>query len=162
MDVAALVISILALAVAVASAAYARRQAQSAKYAVQVEEQRRYQERVPTFAATIEDVSDDGDSYRLRLMLTTLEELEGVEVTLPRGCSFEFTQHMSGVKSQKVAVSTTIRVLPRSNDHAWRVEMVSESRGTEWLIVRAVSSRDSARWTVRVPVEPPFGGITIA
>ncbi|WP_459985499.1 hypothetical protein [Nocardioides sp. AN3] len=158
MDVAALVISILALGAAIASAVYSRRQAGSAERTARVEEQRRRDERAPTFEATIEDVNGDGYFYRLRLVLTSNEELERVEVRLPRGCSFAFTEHVLGVKAPDVADSTTVSVLPRARDLAWRVQIVSEHhRGDEWLEVRAISSRDGQTWTVPVLVQPPYG-----
>jgi hypothetical protein len=134
--------SIVALGCAIVSAVLSGAQAHSARSAVNLAEKRQHKERTPTFAAKVEDVNGDGLFLRLRVMLTSDEELQAFEVRLPRACSFAFVEHLLGVDASDLAHSPTLSVVPHALNTAWPIEpTMAVRRDIEWVSIRAKGLR---------------------
>ena len=96
MAVAALVISILALAVASVSALFSKRQTSVAERREAVDAGRRHDERTPSFTGDIESVND-GEWYRLWLRLTSTEELAHLQIDITESNGVTFATGQDGV-----------------------------------------------------------------
>jgi hypothetical protein len=172
--VAALVISILAVLLAAVSVFFAkvqadatRKQADAAKEQadaatrmVRHDAERRREERTPSFAGEIEQVS--GGWYRLWLRLTSsMEELSAVRVEILDENGVAFTEDQMGVGPAEPSPVLRARVadadgrtrLAPGDRHAWQVRLPSPR--PPQVSLRVTATAGETTWTVPVSVDVP-------
>ncbi len=160
MDLAALVLSVLALLAAGASAFYTKRQAEAVARTVTLDAERRYEERTPTFDAWIDPVYGGG-WHRLWLRLTSREGLSAVQLAVTEREGFEFTTGQYGVElgAQPPVLRATKRGkagaegMAPDERTAWEVQF-SQSRPPE-IRLKITAVQEEFTWNVTVPVKTP-------
>lgn len=103
-DVAALVLSVVAVVLAGASAWYTRSQAEWTKRGAlessrltSIETARHHEERRPKLAASVEDVNEDMGFLRLEVVLASPEPIDSVTARIRPSQGVRFTPGVSGV-----------------------------------------------------------------
>ncbi|QCB95037.1 hypothetical protein [Cellulomonas shaoxiangyii] len=170
MDVAALIISAVALLVAALSTLYTRRQARAADETAAIERARRYDERTPELDIEIEPLSRDRlrRHQRLVVRLASSEALTGVDVEIHDAPGLSLSPDQDGViagapgpivKGSRRARPGEVLVSP-GQAVTWQTEVTSAGSGRPGrarLVVSAV--RGDEVWVihreVRVPPLPP-------
>ncbi len=153
MAVAALVISILALAVASVSALFSKRQTSVAERREAVDAGRRHDERTPSFTGDIESVND-GEWYRLWLRLTSTEELAHLQIDITESNGVTFATGQDGVIANGPSLhAESVGGLVSDQAIAWRVQLPENRPQSIRLRVHAYTTDDN--WPVPVLVEIP-------
>jgi hypothetical protein len=154
MAVAALIISILALAVALASTAYTRKQASEAERIRIIEDARRHEERQPVLRGWIESVNGGG-WHRLWLQLESSEPLSRLKAEITADVGVLFTPSQTGVDHRGYSNNAAWdRPLDTGACACWRVELAEDR--AERLQLRVTCSRGEDLWTVLVVVDVPY------
>lgn len=132
MDVAALVLSIVAVVLAGASAWYTRSQAKWTKRGAlessrltSIEAARRHDERRPTLEASVEDVNGDMGFLRLQVVLASSEPIDSVTVRIRPSQGVRFTPGVSGVPAigdGLTARSYSGQITKWARSTAWSIE----------------------------------------
>ncbi|WP_439377492.1 hypothetical protein [Amycolatopsis lexingtonensis] len=162
MDIAAFVISVLAMIASGGSALYARRQAkagevqaEAASAQARIEGERRHRELTPELVAEVEN---RGGWYRLRLDIGKSQPLTRIEAHILEGVGVQFRQGIDGVPPQHDVPVQDAYYLPEFNSPGkaelvegeaafWVLELEDERGDNLRLQCKCVSSSGEI-WTV--------------
>ncbi|WP_182113839.1 MULTISPECIES: hypothetical protein [unclassified Actinotalea] len=161
MTIAALVISLLALAVAVAAAWYTRRQAKAASGTLALEEARRHDEVVPRISGEVERLKHAAPYARLCLRLETSPALTELRVRLlDAPVDVQFSSGQLGIDTSSrsphheafAPVHNGVALKPFDRA-TWQLELndVSQQR----LQIQADAAVGDEWWSVLVTVDVP-------
>lgn len=164
MDVAALVLSVVAVVLAGASAWYARSQAEWTKRGAlessrltSIEATRHHDERQPKLEASVEDVNGDMGFLRLAIVLVSPERIDSVTVRIRPSQGVRFTPGVLGVPAVGdglVARSYSGQVTKWARSAAWRIESVPAQPMSDELTIDVTAHVGEEAWesTHRVPM----------
>jgi hypothetical protein len=123
-DVAALVVSVVALILSGGSVVYARLQGVESRRLRQIESSRRHDELTPVLLGEVESVNG-GSWFRLWLSLLSATPLLALELEIVEGPGVSFTSGQDGVAPMTVQPLRAVYDLPHSlrqgDRHAWRI-----------------------------------------
>jgi hypothetical protein len=147
MDIAAFVISVLAMLASGGSALYARRQAkagevqaEAASAQARIEGERRHRELTPELAAEVEH---RGGWYRLRLDIRNSQPLTRIDAHIVEGDGVQFRQGIDGVPPQRVVPVLDAYYLPEFNAPG-KAELV-EGEAAFWVLELENERSDNLR-----------------
>lgn len=163
-DVAALVLSVVAVVLAGASAWYTRSQAEWTKRGALessrltlIEAARHHDERQPKLEASIDDVNGDMGFLRLEVVLASPEPIDSVTARIRPSQGVRFTPGVSGVAAigdGLAARSYSGQITKWARSTAWRIESVPAQRMSDELTIDVTAHVGEEAWesTHRVPM----------
>lgn len=154
MDVAAFIVSVVALAVSIASVAYSRRQTEASEITAKLDSDRRLEERTPEFEGVVEKVGGN-ESYRLSLRLTKGGPLVAITVTIVGGDGVQFSGNQHGVPGPEPRASAeTVEPVRPGFAATWHV-LLSDERSRTVRLVAHCRGEQGEEWKVPVQVDLP-------
>ncbi|MER7609197.1 hypothetical protein [Nocardioides sp. NPDC127503] len=164
MDVAALVLSGIAIVLAGASAWYTRSQAKWTKRGAlessrltSIEAARHHDERLPKLEASVDDVNGDMGFLRLDVVLASPEPIDSVTVRIRTSQGVRFTPGVLGVPAigdGLVARSYSGQITKWARSTAWRIEGIPAQPMPDELTIDVTARVGEEAWesTHRVPM----------